>query len=87
MMDKYNREACVAALWILHGAACAKLLRAHGRTHHAESFDAALKDVAEIVAEQVGPGTLSAAIAWATREFTGLGELPPDLPDVKHTLQ
>ena len=85
-MDRFEHDARVAALWILHGAACAKLLRAHGRTDHAESFDAALKVVAEIVAEQVGLNTLKAAIAWATSEFTGGGELPPDMPDIKQTL-
>jgi hypothetical protein len=85
-MDNFDHDARVAALWILHGAACAKLLRAHGRNHHAESFDAALKEVAAIVAEQVGPDALTAAIAWATSEFTGVGEMVPDLPDVKRTL-
>jgi hypothetical protein len=38
----YN--ARMAALWILHGTACVKLLKAHGRMLHAENFEAALRE-------------------------------------------
>jgi len=64
-------DARVAALWILHGGACVKLLRAHGRAGHAENFQAALGEVAEIVANRVGRDTLNAAMDWASSQLWG----------------
>ena len=59
----------MAALWMLHGNACVKLLRSHGRTGHADSFAAALHAVAEIVAEELGIDTLTAAMDWASNQL------------------
>ena len=70
-MKDRDHDARVAALWILHGGACAKLLRAHGRVGHADNFEAALSEVAEIVADRVGRDTLSAAMDWASDQLWG----------------
>lgn len=84
-MSDREHDARVAALWILHGGACVKLLRAHGREGHAENFEAALRAVAEIVAGQVGRETLSAAMDWASDQMWG-GPDPAAarVPDKKH---
>lgn len=73
MRDR-EHDARVAALWILHGNACVKLLRAHGRAGHADSFAAALHEVAEIVAGEVGRDILSAAMDWASNQLWGSPE-------------
>jgi len=73
MRDR-EHVARVAALWILHGNACVKLLRAHGRTGHAESCAEALHEVAEIVAQEVGREILSAAMDWASNKLWGSPE-------------
>jgi hypothetical protein len=73
MRDR-EHDARVAALWILHGGSCVKLLRAHGRLGHADSFEAALNEVATIVADQVGRDTLSAAMDWASNQLWGSPE-------------
>jgi len=59
----YN--ARMAALWILHGAACVKLLKSHGRALHAENFEAALREFTDIVADEVGHDRLTEAMDWA----------------------
>lgn len=76
-MKDRQRDARVAALWILHGGACAKLLRAHGRDNHAENFEAALGQVAEIVADQVGRDTLTEAMDWASNQLWGSPDIEP----------
>lgn len=84
MRDR-EHDARVAALWILHGGACVKLLRAHGRGGHAESFEAALSEVASIVADQVGQDMLSAAMDWASNQLWGTPEnASMTAPDRKH---
>jgi len=84
-MNDREHDARVAALWILHGGACAKLLRAHGRGGHAESFEAALGEVAAIVAGEVGEDTLTAAMDWASNQLWGSPESASAIrPERKH---
>ena len=82
MRDR-EHDARVAALWILHGKACVKLLRAHGRAGHAESFAQALHEVAEIVAQEVGRDILSAAMDWASSQLWGSPETASAIPPGK----
>ncbi len=82
MRDR-EHDARVAALWILHGNACVKLLRAHGRAGHAESFAAALHEVAEIVADEVGREILRAAMDWASSQLWGSPETASVIPPGK----
>jgi len=79
MKDREN-EARMAALWLIHGDACVKLLQAHGRAGHAENFAAALGQVAEIVADEVGRDTLSAAMDWASNHLWGGSAVDPQSP-------
>ena len=82
-MTDREHDARVAALWILHGNACVKLLRAHGRAGHAESFAQALHEVAEIVAQEVGREILIAAMDWASSQLWGGPETAPAAPRSK----
>ena len=59
-------NARIAALSMANGTALAKLLRAHGRSDHADAVEAALSEVAEIVSTEVGRHTLSAAMSWVS---------------------
>ena len=74
-MRTREQDARMAALWMLHGNACVKLLRAHGRAGHAESFAKALHEVAEIVAQEVSRDILSAAMDWASSQLWGSPEI------------
>lgn len=56
------RQAQVAALWMVHGATLTQLLRAHGRSAHADNLEAALGEVSDIVAGAVGRPLLAQAI-------------------------
>ena len=67
-MEDQTHHARVVALSMAHGAALAKLLRAHGKHEHADNIDAALKDFAAIVSGQVGTHALEQALSWAARE-------------------
>jgi hypothetical protein len=60
------RSARVAAISMANGAALSKLLRAHGRTDHADAIDAALSEVADIISTEVGKRTLSEAMSWVS---------------------
>ncbi len=51
-----------------HGAALAKLLRAHGKLEHADNIDAALRDFADIISGQVGAHALQQALSWVAEE-------------------
>jgi hypothetical protein len=73
----------MAALWMLHGSACVRLLRAHGRTEHADGFAAALRAVAEIVAGELGLDTLNAAMDWASNQLWGGPETASAVPPGK----
>lgn len=68
MVEDQTHHARVAALSIAHGAALAKLLRAHGREGHAENIEAALNEFVEIIALEVGPQTLNQAMTWVSDE-------------------
>ncbi len=85
MRDRQH-DARVAALWILHGGTCVKLLRAHGREGHAQSFAAALDEVAAIVADQVGRETLTEAMDWASDQLWGSAESAATAPPPKAQL-
>lgn len=69
-MTGQDYNARMAALWILHGAACVKLLKSHGRVLHAENFEAALREFADIVADEVGHDTLTEAMDWAAGQVS-----------------
>ena len=61
-----------------HGAALAKLLRAHGRDEHATNIEAALRDFAEIISGQVGQHALDQALSWvAHHTWDDGGSLAP----------
>ncbi|MDJ0948710.1 MAG: hypothetical protein QNJ94_07300 [Alphaproteobacteria bacterium] len=64
-----TQSARIVALWIMHGMACAKLLREHGRRDHASNFETALDELRDILADQVGRDELSRALDWATSEL------------------
>lgn len=63
------QTAKLVALWIMHGLACARLLREHGRGEHALNFETALEELKEIMASEVGRDELSRAIEWASAEL------------------
>lgn len=73
-MIPQDYNARMAALWIMHGAACIKLLRAHGRVLHAENFEAALREFVDIIADEVGRDTLTAAMDWAAGQVSAYGD-------------
>ncbi len=66
-------DARMAALWIMHGTACVKLLRTHGRLLHADNFEAALREFVDIIADDVGRDTLSEAMDWAAGQVAVYG--------------
>lgn len=72
-MDERMQSAKLSALWLLHGRACAKLLRAHGEDKHAINFDAALDQIMQILAADVGKRQLVEAMDWATEELWDCG--------------
>jgi hypothetical protein len=63
----------VHALWILHSAACAKLLRSKGRNWQADAFEAALSGLTEIIAGEMGRKRLEAAMNWAAGQASKSG--------------
>lgn len=69
-----DHNARMAALWIMHGTACIKLLRAHGRTLHADNFEAALREFVDIIAAEVGRETLTDAMDWAAGQVSTYGD-------------
>ena len=71
--EQRDQQARATALWILHSAACAKLLRAHGRSYQADAFEAALSELTEIVAHELGRKRLSAALDWAADQTSQSG--------------
>ena len=77
-VEDQNHHARVAALSMAHGAALAKLLRAHGRDEHATNIEAALRDFAEIISGQVGQHALDQALSWvAHHTWDDGGSLAP----------
>ena len=83
-MQDQMHHARVAALSMAHGAALAKLLRAHGRGAHADNVEAALQDFAEIITSEVGKIVLDRALNWvAHHNWDEGGSLPPPEP-VRH---
>jgi hypothetical protein len=72
-MNDREEEARVHALWILHSAACAKLLRSKGRNWQADAFEAALSELTEIIAGEMGRKRLEAAMNWAAGQASKSG--------------
>ena len=66
-----TNHARVAALSIAHGAALAKLLRAHGRGDHAANVEAALSAFMKIVSDEVGYPLLAEAMNLVSDETAG----------------
>ena len=80
-MTGHDYNARMAALWIMHGTACVKLLRANGRTLHAENFEAALREFVDIIAGEVGRDILTEAMDWASGQVSVYGnDLQSDAP-------
>ncbi len=77
-------HARVAALSMAHGAALAKLLRAHGRGDHADNVEAALQDFAEIIASEVGQYVLDRALSWVVHHSWNEGGSQPPSEAVQH---
>lgn len=63
------RQARVAALWMVHGSALSRLLRAHGRGDHADNLDAALCEVSDIVAGAIGEPVFAHAMDWVSDQL------------------
>ena len=76
-MDDLNRQACVAALWILHGGSLAELLRAHGEGDHAMHLDAAIAEVSRIVGKEFGTEVWTEAMSWAFDQTWAADTSPP----------
>lgn len=68
-MTNKTLDPRIAALWLVHGRACADLLRAHGRDGHAEHYEQAMAAVMDILAAEVGRKRLTAAIDWVSDEL------------------
>ncbi|MFZ5790071.1 MAG: hypothetical protein ACOY3L_05165 [Pseudomonadota bacterium] len=68
-MTDSARSARVAALWMVHGSTLSQLLRAHGREAHAANLDAALGEVAAIIAAEIGQPALTEAIDWVSDQL------------------
>ena len=73
VIGQENNNARMAALWIMHGTACVKLLKAHGRSLHADNFEAALREFVDIIADEVGRDNLSEAMDWAATQVSVYG--------------
>ena len=83
MEEDQTHHARVAALSMAHGAALAKLLRAHGCGDHADNVEAAVQDFARIISGQVGRRTLDRALDWvAHHSWEEGGSQPPQV--VRH---
>lgn len=65
-MAEESERARLAAASLAQGAAMANLLRAYGRGEHASQLEAALAELTDIIAEQVGREALSDALDWIT---------------------
>ncbi len=76
MVRDQTYHARVAALSLAHGAALAKLLRAHGRDEHAGNVEAALIAFQEIVTVEVGQPILSEAMTWVNTRVGIEGSSP-----------
>jgi hypothetical protein len=61
-------QAKIAALSIAQAQAMVKLLRAHGRSGHAQNVESALQEVSGIVAAEVGTELLSEAMSWVAEQ-------------------
>lgn len=74
MTDK-TYEARVAALSLAQCTSVANLLRAHGQDGHADSMEAAMNVVVNLIADELGRDTLAEAMSWVSDELGGRAEL------------
>jgi len=82
-MDDLNRQACVAALWILHGGSLAELLRAHDQGDHAAHLDSAIAEVSRIIGKEFGTEVWTEAMSWAFDQ-TWCGDASQAAPAVRN---
>lgn len=81
-MSHEEYRARVAAVSALHACACARLLKAHGRTTHARNLEAAVDEVARVLALHLGAARLLAAMDWASDRIwsPSQAEVSPERP-------
>lgn len=68
-MNGASAQLRAAALWLVHGASLAKLLSAHGQDGHAANLQAALDEVARILAAETEPGAFCQAMSQAADQL------------------
>ncbi len=68
-----DRDARLAAFSIVYGAACAQLLRAHGRSEEASQLTGVIESLREIFAIGVGDERLAQALDLVSSEIWALG--------------
>lgn len=77
-MTDADFNARLAAVWLVHGQALARLLHKHGRTEHADDVERALKVFMETVSDEVGGDVLRAALdrmtdtLWQSEGVSGM---------------
>jgi hypothetical protein len=76
-VNETSLDPRIAALWIVHGRACADLLRAHGCGRHAENYEAAMAEIADILAREVGRARLASAIDRLSECLSPDASAPP----------
>lgn len=84
MTNRFHYQARVAAIWLLHGECCAKLLRAHGRDSQADSFETGLSELTELIAAEVGRQELADAMIWAHDQIMASNDDEPRTSQSRH---
>jgi len=69
VMDDQTRSLGMTALWVLHGASLAGLLRSHGERGHADNLDFALQAVSHILGKEIGEAVWREAVDWASDQI------------------
>ena len=83
MVRDQTYHARVAAMSLAHGAALAKLLRAHGCDEHARNVEAALIAFQQIVTVEVGQPILNEAMTWVNTKV-GMEDRPIESEFPRH---
>ena len=83
MVRDQTYHARVAAMSLAHGAALAKLLRAHGCDEHAKNVEAALIAFQQIVTVEVGQPILNEALNWVNTKV-GMEDGPIESDQPRH---
>jgi hypothetical protein len=68
-MTDADFNASLAAVWLVHGHALARLLHHHGQTEHADNVERALDTFMEIVSDEVGGDVLRQAMDRMTESL------------------